>query len=128
MFLSGKPRLPVYCDGCEGEGGHVDRHVDTWSHNSAQNFTKNPSITHKCLNRRKGRAKTHDDIGGGEVDEVDIYGGPHVLVAQDHVKHHQVPADPEYEDDHIQTDEDCLHPGLKNVVLHITNPFKFTAV
>ena len=122
--------MPIHCNGCKGEGGHVGRHVDTWPHKFAQSFSKNPATTNKSLSRRKGRAKTHDDIGGCEVDEIDVDGGPHMLAPKDHVEYQHVPAHPHHEDDHVQADEDCLHPWIKNVVLHITatNSFKFTDV
>ena len=65
--------------------------------------------------------KTHQYVRGGEVEDVDIDGGPHVLVSENDGNHRQVAGHPHHEDDHIQADEDRLHPGLEDVQLLAQN-------
>ena len=67
--------------------------------------------------------EAHDDVCDGEVEEVEVGGGAHVLVAEHHGEDHEVAANPHHEDHRVQEDEDGLHPALVDEQLpHAAEP------
>ena len=64
-----------------------------------------------------GCEDTHNDVRGWKVEKVEVDGGSHVLVAQDHSNHQEVTGHPQHEDGSIQAEEYHLHPMLVYVEL-----------
>ena len=108
--------VPLQGDGGEGEARHVHGGLQTGEEKFAQSCCE--AVT--AAEQEQGRGphdQTQENVGGGEVENVDVDDGPHVLVTDDHCNHQEVAGHPHHEDDHVQDDEEHLHPGLEDVQL-----------
>ena len=108
--------VPLQGDGGEGEARHVHGRLQTGEEKFAQSCCEAVS----AAEQEQGRGphhQTQENVGGGEVENVDVDDGPHVLVTDDYCNHQEVAGHPHHEDYHVQDDEEHLDPGLEDVQL-----------